>query len=463
MELLHQFTDELRQLSLPPRVLIAVSGGRDSMALALLCAHAKKQADIKTDFIAVTIDHGLREESAAEARRVGGWCTKLGLAHRTIQWNHEGSVPESAVQERARAARYALLCQCADTLDAGAILIGHTLDDQAETVWMRLTRGSGPAGLAAMRRERLVAGRATGRIRLMRPLLPVRRLALTDYLQKNNQLFIDDPANQNADFERVRTRGLLQALAARSIVSPSPLAATATRCAVHMDQQAHMLPALAQGIGLTVHGWGGVSFCAVRWARETASRRADLAVLAGRILSAVGHPGANLDPPRAMEAVDAARESGRATLGGCLIEYATDRGSTPMTVYREPAGFFGRETPRNHVSVLPTDGRMVLWDERFSLRLNGPAPSPGGEWAIKPPANPPSQGLIPAMAAITLPHLFGPDLPALGVLLTPGTFDFGANRLSVRCLIEEEIFNPVHRFVMPATTAADIADKSSKP
>ena len=138
-----------------PVIALAVSGGPDSTALMLLAARWRDALKTKPKLVAVTVDHGLRKESKGEAAAVARLARKLNISHRTVRWN--GRKPSTGVQEKARAARYRLLGEAAQKAGATHILTAHTLDDQAETVLIRMSRGSGLTGLGAMTRIGSVA------------------------------------------------------------------------------------------------------------------------------------------------------------------------------------------------------------------------------------------------------------------------------------------------------------------
>jgi tRNA(Ile)-lysidine synthase len=129
-------------------LVLAVSGGPDSTALLVLAARWRAALKRGPKLVAVTVDHGLRPSSAAEARAVKRFSRSLGVSHRTLRW--QGRKPETGLQQNARAARYRLLASVARSAKAGHILTAHTLDDQAETVLIRMSRGSGLTGLGAM-------------------------------------------------------------------------------------------------------------------------------------------------------------------------------------------------------------------------------------------------------------------------------------------------------------------------
>lgn len=186
-------------------VLLAVSGGPDSMALMALAAQwAKTQA--KPLFSVATVDHGFRPEARAEVEFVAREAARLGFACHIL--TREGPAPESGLQETAREARYDLLFACARKIGAHALATAHHADDQAETVLMRLCRGSGPGGLAGMR-----ADTPRGAVTLVRPFLDLPRERLQASLALHEVPSIADPSNVDPRFERVRLRQLGDALA----------------------------------------------------------------------------------------------------------------------------------------------------------------------------------------------------------------------------------------------------------
>ncbi|MBD8906604.1 tRNA lysidine(34) synthetase TilS [Methylorubrum zatmanii] len=187
--------------------LLAVSGGPDSTALMHVAVRAGTGAHLRV----ATIDHGLRPGSAGEARAVGHLAGEMGLTHAILAWESPRS--GSRIQETARDARYRLLTDHAASLGADLVLTAHTLDDQAETVLMRLMAGSGPAGLAGMRHERPLAPG----IRLARPFLAVPKADLVAYCEAHRLPFVRDPSNTDERFARARLRRLLPLLAAEGL------------------------------------------------------------------------------------------------------------------------------------------------------------------------------------------------------------------------------------------------------
>ena len=186
-------------------ILIAVSGGPDSMALLGLAAEWAK-APRGPPLAAATFDHDLRPGSADEAQIVKIVCERLGIPHTTLKWR--GEKPRTRIQETARAKRYEALAEHAKTLGFSHLLTAHHADDQAETILFRLMRGSGIAGLAGMQRVVKRNG-----IVHARPLLHIAKVELVAYCVAHGLPFVDDPSNIDPRFARTRMRALAAALA----------------------------------------------------------------------------------------------------------------------------------------------------------------------------------------------------------------------------------------------------------
>ncbi len=175
-------------------VLVACSGGPDSIALLHVLSHLRTKARIT--LCCGSVDHGLRPEAAEEVKRVGAFANSLGVPFRAarIEVPREGA----SLQGRARELRYVALADMAQELQANRIAVGHTQEDQAESVLGRLLRGAGVRGLAGIE-----ARRADG---VIRPLIDCSRAAVRAYAEAEALPFIDDPSNEDLSFERVRIR-----------------------------------------------------------------------------------------------------------------------------------------------------------------------------------------------------------------------------------------------------------------
>ncbi len=180
-----------------PELAVAVSGGRDSLSLALLAHEWAVGQGGRA--VAMIVDHGLRKEAADEARSTARLLEGQGIGSVVLRWT--GDKPRTGLQEAARDARYRLLREACRERGLLHLLIGHHADDQAETIAMRAARGSGPDGLAGM-----AALIEWPEVRLLRPLLSVRRAHLTATLVARGIAWIDDPSNLDPRFERARLR-----------------------------------------------------------------------------------------------------------------------------------------------------------------------------------------------------------------------------------------------------------------
>ena len=187
-------------------ILLAVSGGPDSVALMLLAAEWRDSCAAPPQLYVATVDHGLRQDSHREAEMVARWAAELALPHTTLIW--QGVKPASCVQERAREARYALLFDHAARIGADPVMTAHHADDQAETVLFRLLRGSGISGLSGMASSIQRNG-----IKLARPLLSCTKAQLVSLCETRAHAFFSDPSNDDFAFARTRMRRLTHLLA----------------------------------------------------------------------------------------------------------------------------------------------------------------------------------------------------------------------------------------------------------
>ena len=373
-----------------PHLVAAVSGGADSMALAVLLHRwAQARGGMVT---ALTVDHGLRRASAAEAAQVGRILRPLGLSHQVLRWH--GEKPAANVQAAARRARYALLQDWCARRGVLHLALGHQQEDQAETFLLRLGRGSGLDGLAAMA---LVT--ETPAMRLLRPMLGLPRARLEATLRRRGLPWIEDPSNRNPAHARVRLRGLMPALAAEGL-SPGRLAATAGRLGrARAALEQSTAAVLAQAAMVHPAGFVWLDPAPLAAAAPEVGLRA-----VARVAMVVG----GLEYPPRLERLErlygrvvAGLDSG-ATLGGCRFMPTSGR----ILVVREPA-----RTDEKSVRA----GETLHWDHRFTLRVHQGARARRGSltvgalgaagWTEVRAAEPALANAIPAPARHGLPAL----------------------------------------------------------
>ena len=334
-----------------PRIAVAVSGGPDSLALCLLAGRWARASG--GTVAALTVDHGLRPESAAEAAQVRRWLAAHAIAHRTLRWR---AAPRTgATQAEARAARFALLtgwCRRAGILH---LLLGHQREDQAETALQRLVHGSGIDGLAAMAPVRLALEPAGGGVRLLRPLLSVSAEALAATLAHLNQPWIDDPTNRDTGHARPRLAVALAQLEAEGL-GASRLAKVAARAA---DDRAALDGLCTDLLAGSAHPSPAGFVTLDRAALHRAPPALALRALGRTVATVSGAPYPPRSDPLQRLAQQVLGENGRAsTLGGCRV---IPQGAGRVLVCREPAA--ASET----LTLEP--GESALWDRRFVVAL----------------------------------------------------------------------------------------------
>ncbi len=290
------------------------------MALLALAARWRAGRKRGPKLLAVTIDHGLRPESAAEARQVKRLSRRLGVAHRTLRW--VGEKPATGMQEKARHARYRLLAGAAAKVGASHVLTAHTFDDQAETVLMRLFRGSGITGLGGMARDSRL-----GEFSLLRPFLGLRKARLIATLKAAGIAFADDPSNANPRFARVRMRALMPALGGEGLDAERVvlLARRLRRAEAALEAAAGEAAA-----ALSLERWSATAPVVLE-ARGFADLPAEVALrLLGRAVALVGNEGpVKLRKLELLQAALAAKSRFpgrfRRTLAGALVTLTPDR------------------------------------------------------------------------------------------------------------------------------------------
>jgi tRNA(Ile)-lysidine synthase len=341
----------------PTRCALAVSGGSDSTALMVLlaewlCRNADRSGRPLDAFTVLTVDHGLRPESSAEAHAVARQARTLGFGHATLVW--EGDKPGTGLQAAARAARYRLLADYARAHGIGLILTGHTEDDQAETLLMRLARGSGLDGLGAMAPSAPLQDGES--LLLGRPLLDMPKARLQASLRQRGIGWIEDPSNASPVFERVRLRAASSALESLGLTSAmlSLSARRLRRARSALDRWVSDVLEPAAGM-VEVHPCG---FFAFDRSRLGALPDEIIARVLTRAIAAAGGAG----EPVPLAGVEAILADLPSTSSGAWTLARARLAATPQRLLIE------REPGRAALPVLSlAPGEAALWDGRFRV------------------------------------------------------------------------------------------------
>lgn len=344
-EIFARLMEPLGPFETAPALAVAVSGGADSLALCLLADHWARARGGRA--VGLTVDHGLRPESRDEARRVGENLASFGIAHHILTW--VGGKPATGIQAAARQARYRLLEDWCGKAGLLHLLLAHHADDQAETLLMRLARGSGLDGLSSMAPVSVVAS-----VRLLRPLLSLSHADLCGYLRGRGISWVEDPSNGNRRFERVRWRQMTPDLASAGM-SVDALGMAAARCArarIALDSACDDLAARA--VTLRPGGFAEIG----RAAFEVAPAEIGLRLL-GRVLAVIGGGQPRLERLERLLATIGTKEERRVSMAGAVVSPR----KRSLLVHRE-AGRIGEPVP---VSA----GQRIWWDGRFEIVLGG--------------------------------------------------------------------------------------------
>ena len=382
-----------------PRLAVAVSGGADSLCLAILAnVWARNRGGRTTGLI---VDHGLRPESAGEAAGVGDQIEKLGIAAQILAW--DGDKPDHGVPAAARAARYRLMS--AWCLERGALhlLLGHHAADQAETIVMRERAHSGPDGLAGMAAILEQSG-----LRILRPFLDVAPGRLRATLRHAGHTWVEDPTNRDRRYTRTRVRHEIAETGRVEDLASAARVAARSRIA----RERHTARDLVRDVRLFPSGHAVLGANAIANAAPTDAHRCLSALI--RCLSATAYaPRAKrLEALRA--AVAGATLAGGRTLGGCRF---MPRDKDTVLICREP------DAAGQSLTVLP--GIAALWDGRFVVRVNAAADAEyrvrrldNEAWAVLRRRDPDAAAALTArlgggMAAVRagLPALYDLDAP----------------------------------------------------
>jgi tRNA(Ile)-lysidine synthase len=336
------------------KVAVAVSGGADSLALARLLQPWTRERKIA--LIALTVDHALRDASASEAVQVGTWMSACDIPHAILRWNdgpHARTLTRSA-QNAARDARYRLMIDWCNANDCSHLFVAHHADDQVETFLLRLSRGSGVDGLAAMASSVQRDG-----IVIARPLLDFTKEQLITLCRDLGQPWIEDPSNRNIAGGRVRFRQAQQILEREGLTRARLLATVGhlQRARAALD---HAVSALLARGSCDRFGVLRLPVADMLAAPEEIALRA-----LARTLSLAG--GQNYSPRfeslARLHARLAAGPWADATLHGCLVMRDAD-----MLV-------FSREPGQGAEEVVLRANTSVMWDGRFKLTLAAPTDS----------------------------------------------------------------------------------------
>ena len=328
-------------------VAVGVSGGVDSLALCLLAQTWGQQNGIK--ITALTVDHGLRKESAREAAQVKSWLTRRGIPHVTLMLNEP--FPRYGIQAFARKWRFQLLGDWCRINLADVVMLAHTIEDQMETICMRILADSGPEGLSGIRRNTVVGG-----LRILRPLLKISKGRLIATCSAFNQDWVVDPSNQDTRYCRVKIRQLMPYIEKAGLERNKGV-----RLAAAMEKLRNAFDNFSASF---IKNNGGILKTGIAWINLSSFEKLpnkfkELLLL--RLLVIIGGASWPSSKKKINRLIDSLKQEKvtRITLGGCVIE-KTILGK--IWIYRE--------IKRRCLSVVIMPCEKRRWDNRFEVFQN---------------------------------------------------------------------------------------------
>ena len=325
------------------RIALAVSGGRDSMALMYLVYRWKAHLALNIEIEVLTVNHNLRKAAEDECGFVQKIAKNYGFKHKVLIWEHEHV--ETSIQEKARKARYQLMLDYVREENIDTILTAHTSDDNIETFIMRLAKGSGLDGLKSINEIRHEDG-----IQIERPILSLSRSITTEILRSMGNEWVDDPTNDDESFERVKIRNNISSLSSFNISSGN-LTKTIQRLARAHESISFFTDLLSQElVELNELGYADVNFDKLRnYPKEIILR------VFAKALTDINGGTVSLSSLEAVFAELIKTERSK-TLNGCQIIPQKNK----YVIVRENRGISPVEIKINE---------RISWDGRFDVHL----------------------------------------------------------------------------------------------
>lgn len=344
------FAEAMKPFAVGKRLAVAVSGGADSMALTLLASEWSQRTGVEVT--ALTVDHRLRDASTTEAATVGTWMQSRGIAHTILNWRDGEAVRllGRSAQDAARDARLGLLTQWCRANTCQTLLLAHHADDQVETFFMRLARGSGLNGLGG-----IDVATSFNQVRLIRPLLAFSKSDLEETCRAANQVWIDDPSNDSAKYTRTRFRRARAIMESEGFTRERVLSTIA-----HLQRAKAALSQFVSDLHAAACIWSLYGSVAISASKLFAAPEDVSLRLLSDLLRSVGGQtyGPRFEALRRVHAKLQAQHVKTITLHGCCISREGDS----ISLCREPSAV------REAFELVQS--QPMIWDGRFEFTFS---------------------------------------------------------------------------------------------